>query len=313
MTYQIDQSQFTEFVDTHTPPELLADGFVWTEGPVWLNHRLYFNDIPSKRMYSWQPDRGVEVVLANSEFANGNTVDLDGFMVSCEHGGRRVVLRDNPDDLRAVTVLADHYESKRLNSPNDVVVKSDGSVWFTDPTYGIDSNEEGYSAPSEIGSNNVYRIDTDGSVSVVVDDFDKPNGLAFSPDESLLYISDSGAIRGASLPGFDGSRPHHIRVFKVSNKQLLAGRVFADIDAGVPDGFRVDTQGYLWCSAGDGVHCLSPDGKLVGKIMLPHAVSNCCFGGAMGTDLFITASDQVYRVSTTRQCAASSRQVQANQ
>jgi len=304
LAYQIDQTQFADFVDTSTAPELLADGFVWTEGPVWLNHRLYFNDIPDKQMHSWQPGAGVKLVLANNEFSNGNTVGLDGRMVSCEHGGRRVVVRENPADLSSATVLAEQYESMRLNSPNDVVVKSDGSIWFTDPTYGIDSNIEGYAAPSEIGSNNVYRVDTDGSISVVADDFDKPNGLAFSPDESLLYISDTGAARGEEFPGLDLSRPHHIRVFKVKDNRLTEGRIFAEFDIGVPDCFRVDTQGYLWSSAGDGIHCLSPDGQLQGKIVTPSAASNCCFGGDSGTDLFITASDQLYRVSTTRQCAA---------
>jgi len=208
-------------------------------------------------------------------------------------------------DLNDVVVLADQFEGQRLNSPNDVVVKSDGSVWFTDPTYGIDSNSEGYAAQSAIGSNNVYRIDPDGAVVCVVDDFVKPNGLAFSPDEKRLYVADSGAIRGAAFPDADHTLPHHIRVFDVENNRLTNSRVLAEIDVGVPDGFRVDTEGFLWCSAADGVRCLSASGELIGKITLPAPVANCCFGGDTGTDLFITASDRVYRVRTSR-CGAES-------
>jgi len=187
------------------------------------------------------------------------------------------------------------------------VVKSDGSVWFTDPSYGIDSNVEGYPAKSAIGSNNVYRVDPDGSVTCVVDDFVKPNGLAFSPDEKRLYIADSGAARGPDFPELDYSLPHHLRVFDVESNCLLNSRVLAEIDAGVPDGFRVDTEGFLWCSAADGLRCLSADGELIGKIKLPAAVANCCFGGESGTDLFITASDCVYRVRTLRRGAESMR------
>jgi len=243
-------------------------------------------------MLSWHPSNGVSVVLSNSEFGNGNTLGLDGRMVSCEHGGRRVIVRNNPSDLHDVVVIADQFDGMTLNSPNDVVVKSDGSVWFTDPTYGIDSNVEGYAAPSAIGSNNVYRVDPDGSLVCVVDDFVKPNGLAFSPDEKRLYIADSGAIRGAAFPEVDHSLPHHIRVFDVEKNRLLNSRVLVEIDAGVPDGFRVDTEGFLWCSAADGIRCLSDTGELIGKVLLPGAVANCCFGGESGTDLFITASDR---------------------
>lgn len=305
MSFQIQNALFTEFVDTLIEPEVIANGCIWAEGPVWLKDRLYFNDIPNKRMLSWHPTHGVEVVLPNSEFGNGNTVGLDGRMVSCEHGGRRVIARNNPADLQDVVVIADQFEGKPLNSPNDVVVKSDGSIWFTDPTYGIDSDCEGYANDSAIGSNNVYRVDPDGTITCVVDDFVKPNGLAFSPDEKRLYIADSGAIRGADFPEPDHSLPHHVRVFDVEDNCLSNSRVLIEIDAGVPDGFRVDTEGYLWCSAADGVRCLSADGTLMGKIMLPAAVANCCFGGESGTDLFVTASDRVYRVSTTRRGAES--------
>lgn len=307
LSFQIDHPLFADFVDTANEPELLADGCVWTEGPVWLQDRLYFNDIPNKRMLSWSATQGVEIVLANSEFGNGNTAGLDGRMVSCEHGGRRVIVRNDPKDLSAASVIADQFKAQPLNSPNDVVVKADGSVWFTDPSYGIDSNIEGYQSPSSIGSNNVYRVDLDGSVSCAADDFVKPNGLAFSPDEKLLYVADSGAARGAGFDELDYSLPHHLRVFDVVNNELSSGRVFTTIDIGVPDGLRVDTQGYVWCSAGDGIRCLSPTGELIGKILMPNAVANCCFGGETGTDLFITASACVYRVRTSRRGAESLR------
>jgi len=308
LSFQINSSIFSDFVDTTTAPELIADGCVWTEGPVWCHDRLYFSDIPNKRMLSWSAKEGVRVAMVNSEFCNGNTTDLNGQMMSCGHGGRRVVLRCNPDDLTDVSVIADHYNGTPLNSPNDVVVKSDGSVWFTDPSYGIDSNIEGYQAQSVIGSNNVYRVDPDGHVSCVANDFVKPNGLAFSPDESLLYIADSGAARGAGFPEMDYNLPHHVRVFDVDNNELQNARVFTTIDTGVPDGLRVDTQGNIWCSAADGVRCLSAEGDLIGKILMPSPVANCCFGGESGTDLFIAASDCVFRVRTSHLGAESLRQ-----
>ena len=296
--------RFDAFVDTSRPPEQIADACVWTEGPVWLNGGLYFNDIPNKRMMRWTETDGVSVALANSEFANGNTLDLDGNMVSCEHGGRRVIRRIDPEDAESVEVIADRFEGQRLNSPNDVVVRSDGTVWFTDPPYGINSDVEGYPAESEIGSHNVYCAMLDGTVHAVATDFDKPNGLAFSPDESKLYIADSGAIRGASFPGIDYELPHHIRVFDVDGTRLTNGKVFAVVAPGVPDGLRVDHDGFVWTSALDGIHCLSPDGALIGKVWLTQQTSNICFGGDDGQTMFITSSDKVYRVQSRRRDAA---------
>ncbi|WP_298842412.1 SMP-30/gluconolactonase/LRE family protein [uncultured Roseobacter sp.] len=295
---------FGTFVDTTGAPEQIADGYVWTEGPVWLDGQLFFNDIPNKRMMRWSEATGAQVALENSEFANGNTLDLSGRMVSCEHGGRRVIRRHDPTDPGAVDVIAGHFEGRRLNSPNDVVVCSDGSVWFTDPPYGINSDIEGYPAQSEIGGCYVYCAAPDGTLHAVATDFDKPNGLAFSPDESRLYVADSGAIKGASFPGIDYDLPHHIRVFDVDGLTLSNGRVFAVIAPGVPDGFRVDHEGFVWTSALDGVHCLSPEGALIGKIRLPQQTSNLCFGGTDGQTMFITSSDRVYRVHTTRRDAA---------
>ncbi len=293
-----DHPELADCLDPQVIPEVIASGYTWTEGPVWWHDALYFNDIPSKRLLRWRESAGVDVVLADTDFANGNTLDAAGRMISCEHGGRRVVVREDPDDPLVTEVLATHVDGKRLNSPNDVIVRSDGTIWFTDPPYGINSDAEGYAAESEIGSADVYCITTDGNVLRVADDFDKPNGLAFSPDESLLYIADSGAIQGASFPGIDLDRPHHIRVFEVDGTTLTGGAVFAEISPGVPDGLRVDREGRVWTSAGDGVHIYQADGLRLGRVELPDATANCCFGGMDGSTLFVTSSGQVYRIET---------------
>ena len=295
---------FHDFVDTQREPEQIAGGCVWTEGPVWLDDGLYFNDIPNKRMMRWTEKTGAVVALQNSEFANGNTLDCYGRMVSCEHGGRRVIRRLDPCDADAVEIIADNFNGSRLNSPNDVIMRSDGSVWFTDPPYGINSDVEGYPAESEISGCYVFCAAPDGTLHAVATDFDKPNGLAFSADEKRLYVADSGAIRGASFPGIDYDLPHHIRVFDVDGMTLSNDRVFAVVAPGVPDGFRVDHDGYIWTSALDGIHCLSPEGGLIGKIRLPQQTSNICFGGPTGQTMFITSSDKVYRVQSSRRDAA---------
>lgn len=302
--FETYDATFDTMVDMTRPPEMIVQGCTWTEGPVWLNDTLYFNDVPAKRMMAWREETGARVALSNSEFANGNTIDRQGKMVSCEHGGRRVIQRHDPEDPHAIDIIADTYDGKRLNSPNDVVVRSDGTVWFTDPPYGINSDVEGYPAASEIGGNYVFCVTPDGKVTAVATDFDKPNGLAFSPDESLLYIADSGAIRGASFSGIDYTLPHHIRVFDVAGIQLSNGHIFAEIEPGVPDGFRVDHAGNVWTSALDGIRCLTTTGQCLGKIRLPSQTSNLCFGGSNGTDVFITASDKVWRVRSNCRDAA---------
>ncbi len=234
------------------------------------------------------PDGGVSVFRQPSNFANGNTRDRQGRLISCEHGGRRVT-RTEIDG--SITVLADSYNGKRLNSPNDVVVKSDGSIWFTDPTYGILSDYEGYKSEPEQKTRNVYRIDpASGEVEIAVDDFVQPNGLAFSPDETKLYVADSSYSH-------DVSRPRHIRVFDVvDGKTLTNGKEFCHLDSGLPDGFRLDTAGNLWTSAGDGVHCFSPEGTLLGKIKVPQTVANLTFGGPKKNRLFITATKSLYSI-----------------
>ncbi len=299
--YQIVNPDFADFVDTKTPPEQLCTGYLWTEGPVWFaeTETLLFSDIPNNRMMAWRRGEGASEYLNPAEFTNGHFRDRNGHLVSCEHGGRRVIRRFEDG---AVQVIADSYEGKRLNSPNDLVVASDDAVWFTDPPYGIASSVEGYKAKSELGANYVFRADAHtGALTIVADDFDKPNGLAFSPGEKILYIADSGAIKGADDPGFNTDAPHHIRAFDVVDGHTLAnGRLFVDIVPGVPDGLRVDSKGYVWTSAADGVHCYAPNGELYGKIRLPEAVANLTFGGRNGTYMFITASTSVYGVATAR-------------
>jgi gluconolactonase len=269
----------------------LATGAIWSEGPVWLDatRSLVWSDIPNNRMLSWSQAAGMTVFRAPSNFSNGNTLDREGRMVTCEHG-RRCVSRTGHDG--SVEVLVDRYRGRRLNSPNDVVVKSDGTIWFTDPSYGIMSNREGYAAPSELDDRcYVFRFDpASGELVVVEDSFAKPNGLAFSPDERLLYVTDTS---GSHDPGGN----HHLRVFDVMNGNRLAnGRVFAVVEPGLPDGFRVDAQGRLFVSAEDGIHVFDPDGTLLGKILVPERTGNCCWGEADRATLYIAASTSLYRI-----------------
>ncbi len=297
-----DDRRFASFFPDDAALEQIATGFIWAEGPVWLDDigEFRFSDIPNNRMMTWSQDRGLRVFRQPSQRANGNTLDRNGAMISCEHGGR-CVSRTGKDGK--YEVLATHWNGKRLNSPNDVVVKSDGSIWFTDPPYGIVSDYEGIRAESEVGGNNVYRLDPDTSaVDLVADDFDRPNGLAFSPDETVLYIADSGRARGFGF-GFDDTRPHHVRAFDViDGRKLGNSRVVAEVDV-VPDGLRVDTEGLLWISAADGIHCYTPSGERLGRILVPEVVANLTFGGPQRSRLFITATSSVYALETRRQGA----------
>lgn len=268
----------------------LCSDMLWAEGPVYFadGNYLLCSDIPNNRIMQWVDGLGERVFRHPSNNSNGNTRDRQGRLVTCEHLERRVV-RTEADG--SVTVLADQYDGKRLNSPNDVVVKSDGSVWFTDPTYGIMTDYEGRRSESEIGACNVYRLDAQtGRLDIVADDFDKPNGLAFSPDESVLYISDTGVSHRKG-------GPHHIRAFDVRDgKRLANGRVFAEIESAVADGFRTDIAGNVWTSAGHGVECYDPQGTLLGRIQVPELVANLTFGGAKRNRLFITAKTSLYAI-----------------
>ena len=279
----------------HERIERLWRGGRWCEGPAWFAaHRaLVWSDIPNNRMLRFDELNGtVGLFRQPSNNANGNTVDVAGRLVTCEHLTRRVTRTEHNGE---VTVVADRWQGRRLNSPNDVIVHSDGGVWFTDPTYGILSDYEGQKADSEIGACGVYRVDpSSGMVEQVADDFVKPNGLAFAPDERVLYIADTGASH-------DPAGPRHIRRFDVAADgcTLRNSRVFAECTAGLFDGFRVDRDGRLWTSAADGVHIYLPDGELIGKILVPEPVANVCFGGPRRNRLFICATSSVYSCHLT--------------
>lgn len=289
--FAILDERFRACVKTSARVEKLFEGCRWAEGPAYFpaQRSLVWSDIPNDRMLRWDETTGtVGVFRQPAGYANGNTVDRQGRLVTCEHGHRRVTRTEHNG---TITVLADRYDGKRLNSPNDAVVKSDGSIWFTDPAYGIDSDYEGHKAESEIGACHVYRIDpATGAVRIVADDFVRPNGIAFAPDEKKLYIADSA---GTLVP----NGPRHIRVFDVGADGRLGGsRVFATCTAGIFDGFRCDGDGRLWTSASDGVHCYHPDGTLLGKVNVPERVANVCFGGAKSNRLFIAATTALYAV-----------------
>ncbi|MDP3264939.1 MAG: SMP-30/gluconolactonase/LRE family protein [Tabrizicola sp.] len=294
--YQIDDPAFSNLIVGSAALDQLYTGCRWAEGPVWFEDLqcLLFSDIPNQRILRWAADAAgggaVSTFRQPSQFANGQTRDRQGRLVTCEHGLRRVI-RTEVDG--SITVLAATYQGKRLNSPNDVVVQSDGSIWFTDPTYGILSDYEGYQSAPEQPVRGVYRVDgRTGEITCVVDDFSQPNGLAFSPDEGTLYIADSGASH-------DHRKPRHIRAFDVADGKLSKDREFAVIDAGIPDGIRTDTAGNLWSSAADGVHCFAPDGHRLGKILVAEEVANLTFGGPRRNRLFITATSSLYAVYLT--------------
>jgi gluconolactonase len=278
--------------------ELLADGFRWLEGPVWFGDHdcLLFSDIPNNRTLRWSERHGVSTFLEPSEFANGQTRDRQGRLIQCHHRSRCLTRREL--DGR-ITTLIREARGQRLNAPNDVVVKSDGSIWFSDPLYGLMNDYEGGRQRSEQPPA-LYRLDPESGVAeAVATDFDGPNGLAFSPDESLLYVAESGA------PG-DPSPRQAIRRFRVSDdgRSLSGGEEFHRITPGWADGFRVDEHGNLWCGAADGVHCIAPDGSLLGKVLVPQRVSNLCFGDRARSRLFLCASTALYALFTNTRGAA---------
>ena len=278
--------------------ERLATGTRWGEGPVWFGdlRTLVWSDIPNDRMLRWDEESGaVGVFRKPSGYANGNTRDRQGRLVTCEHGARRVTRTEHDGTL---TVIAERFQGKRLNSPNDVVVKSDGSIWFTDPTFGILSEYEGHRAAPELAMN-VYRVDaSSGALTVVAGDIALPNGLAFSPDEKILYIVECGVT------------PRLIRAFDVvDGVRLGASRVAVDAGPGTPDGLRCDVGGNLWCGWGmgtqelDGVRVFSPAGEPLGHIHLPERCANVCFGGTKRNRLFMAASHGLYALYVNTQGA----------
>jgi gluconolactonase len=289
-SYEVIDPGFEWLVDVGAPLEILHTGMKWAEGPAYSRETgtLIFSDVPSDRMFAWSDVAGVEVFREPSAFANGNTFDGEGRLVTCEQGKRRISRLEKDG---TVASLVSQYRGSRLNSPNDVVERSDGTLWFTDPTYGISSDEQGYLAESELAGCFVFRFDPrSGEVDVVAEDMVMPNGLAFSVDETVLYLTDSGATE-------DPGGPHHIRAYDVvDGKRLSNSRVLVDIDPGWPDGLRVDSEDRIWCSAGDGVRCFTSDGTALGLLCVPETVSNLAFGGPDLSRMFITATSSLYSV-----------------
>ena len=293
---EIVDARFDRYRVKSASVERLATGYRWCEGPVWFGDARMFlwSDIPNERIMRWDEETGAVTVFRKpSNFANGNTRDRQGRLVSCEHGGRRVTRTEHDG---TITVIAEGYMGKRLNSPNDLVVKSDGSVWFTDPAFGISGHYEGHFAKPEL-STNVYRVDpSTREIRVVLDNLTNPNGLAFSPDERLLYVVECTAPRKIhSFDVVDGGRG------------LGNGRIVIDAGAGTPDGFRCDVDGNLWCGWGmgseelDGVRVFSPGGEPLGHVHLPERCANVCFGGVKRNRLFMAASHSIYALYVNTQ------------
>jgi len=273
-----DEAAFKKIFKKNARVTRLATDMQFVEGPVWMPQGfLVFSDIPANELKRWDASGGLQTFRKPSNNTNGNTLDREGRLISAEHAGRV----SRTESTGKVTNLVETFEGKRLNSPNDAVVQSDGTIWFTDPDYGLGGRTK------EQPGNYVYRFDPNSrNITAVVKDFDKPNGLCFSPDESRLYVADSG-------------KPHHIRVFDVQpNGTLSNGRVFVVIDKGGPDGIRADEAGRIWSSSGDGAQIFSADGQLIARILLPESAANLTFGGKGGRTLFLTARKSLYAVET---------------
>jgi gluconolactonase len=294
--FDIVDPKFAHYLLANAALEELASGFRWIEGLVWMGDAgcLLFQDLPRDRTMRWIEGAGVSTYRCPSHYANGQCRDRQGRLISCSHR-ERCLFRTELDGT--LTRLVDRHDGRRLNSPNDVAVKSDGSIWFSDPLYGIQSDYEGGRQASEQPPA-LYRFDPEnGNISVMADDFDGPNGLVFSPDETKLYVAETG----------DQTTDHpkqHIRVFDVSTDgHLSEGRIFHKIEPGYADGLCMDEEGNLWSSAADGVHCIDPDGRLLGKIHVPYRVSNLTFGGASRNRLFIGGSHTLYAIFLNRRGA----------
>ena len=289
--YEVIDQRFARLFNGNAQVDKLFTGCRWSEGPAYFaaGRYLVWSDIPNNRMMRFdETDGSVSVFRQPAGNSNGNTVDLQGRLISCEHSGRRVS-RTNHDG--SVTTIAASFNGKRLNSPNDAVVHSDGSIWFTDPSYGIDSDYEGDKAESEIGSCNVYRVDPGtGKIEAVITDMTRPNGIAFSLDETKLYVSDTGRTH-------QGAKEADLMVFDIGRRgRPTKGRAFANCTAGLFDGFRLDTSGRIWTSAADGVHVYEANGDLIGKVKVPEVVANVAWGGSKRNVLYICGTTSLYAV-----------------
>lgn len=282
--------------------ERLATGATWSEGPVWLHEdgSVLWSDIPANRMLRWHAAEGLSVWRDRIDFVNGHAREADGALLHCSHG-RRAIMRTRLRGGRAEgldEIVVSHYQGRRLNSPNDVVVKSDGSIWFTDPPYGIVSDHEGHRAEPELRGHYVFRFDPhSGTLDIASDCIEEPNGLAFSPDESVLYVTDtSAALRQ------DGGGNHHIVAFDVvAGRTLAHPRVFAAVSPGLADGIRIDARGWLYSSSADGIQVYHPDGARLAHIPVPEKVGNLTFGGAARDELYIAATTSLYRIRLNAQ------------
>ena len=290
--YEIHDERFDKLIIGHAKLERLWTGSRWAEGPVYVPtaRQVLWSDIPNNRVLRFvEDDSSVSVFETPCGFQNGHALDGEGRIIACEHGGRRISRLDHDGVWRA---LATHFEGKRLNSPNDVVVKSDGTIWFSDPTYGIDGYYEGALAESEIGAAFVYRLEpTTGEVTAVVRDRVRPNGLAFSPDKSVLYVADTGETHVKATP-----RAIHAYAVVADGKTLSYPNTFAVCDHGFFDGFQVDWRGNLWTSSANSVRAYAVDGIPIGRIPIPEIVSNLCFGGPRRNQLYITAQTSLYAI-----------------
>lgn len=289
--FEIFDDEFQQILGQNSGPglKLLAEGLAFAEGVCWVPrlNKVIVSDIPNDRIVSWSESEGFGIYREPSGRSNGNTVDREGRVISCLTKGRTVV---RGEDDGTMTTLAESYGDGKLTSPNDVAVKSDGSIWFTDPDYGFLDPTVGHADSLEQDRNRVYRIDPDTlEVTMVSEDFDKPNGITFSPDESVLYVGDTGRTHGEF-------RAHNLMAFDVAGKTLENPRVFAEVDPGVPDGFRADVDGNIWVSAGDGVQVFNPNGDLLGKIRTPEVAANLSFGMSDNQTLFIGATSSIWSI-----------------
>jgi gluconolactonase len=293
--FEIFDERFKSILLPDSKLEKLCSGAVWSEGPVYLeaDQSVIWSDIPGNRLLRWSATDGMSEFLKPSHFQNGHTLDLQGRILACSHGERAVM---RLEDDGTWTKLVSHFEGKKLNSPNDVIVKSDGAIWFSDPSYGLIQPHEGYGGTQEQEGCFVYRFDpVNLDIEAVVTDMEKPNGLAFSNDEKTLYVSDTSASH-------DKNGKHHIRAYDVIDGSSTAnGRIFAVIEPGLPDGFRLDKNGWIFTSSKDSVQVFAPDGTLLGKILVPETVGNLTFGGTHKDRLFIAASSSLYSINLNTQ------------
>lgn len=293
--FEIFDERFKSILLPDSKLETLASGAVWSEGPVYLeqDQSVIWSDIPGNRLLRWSAVDGMSEFLKPSEFQNGHTLDLQGRVIASSHG-ERAIMRLETDGTW--TKLVSHFDGKRFNSPNDVVVKSDGTIWFSDPSYGLIQPNEGYGGTQEQAGCYVYRFDPINlDIDAVVTDMEKPNGLAFSSNEKTLYVSDTSASH-------DENGKHHIRAYDVlDDSSTTNGRVFAVIEPGLPDGFRLDKNGWIFTSSGDSIQVFTPDGTLLGKILVPEKVANLTFGGSNKDRMFITASSSLYVITLNTQ------------